>query len=138
MGPKFRYGSPTVGLRVCPQHGSPVHAVLPCFFKTKLIYIPKDTLVFQAVPFVSGFTHINSINFSFHPLHATWPTYLIRFDFFIQIFYEEYGSWEHSLCIYIQSHVTFSLLCLNIFFGALITVSLKLKGKITFHTSIKQ
>jgi hypothetical protein len=47
-------------------------------------------------------------------MHATYHAHIILFDFVIIIFVVEHKLWSSSLCIFLQSPVTSSLLRLNI------------------------
>ena len=68
--------------------------------------------------FLSGFSIKTLYTTLLSPIHATFPTHLILLDL-ITIFGEQYRSLSPSLCSFLHSTVTSSLLVPNIFLNAL-------------------
>jgi len=61
------------------------------------------------------FPHQNPVYTSPHPMHATWPANFILLDFITQtILGEKYRSLSSTLCSFLHSSVTLSLLGSNI------------------------
>jgi hypothetical protein len=75
----------------------------------------------------SRFPHQNPVCTSPRPIRATCPTHLFRLDFITRIkFCEEYRSLIFSLCSFLHSHVTSSLLFPNILLSTLFSNTLSL------------
>ena len=67
-------------------------------------------------------------------IHTTGTAHLIVLDFITQlIFSEDYNSWNSSLCNFLQSSATFSILGPNIFLSSLVHNTLHLCS--TLHVS---
>ena len=80
--------------------------------------------------------------FLFSLIHATYPAHLIHFfGFTTEKFGEEYKLWSFSLCDFLQSPVTPSLLGPIILLGTLFSnisaCVLPLMSQTKFHTHIK-
>jgi hypothetical protein len=61
------------------------------------------------------FPHQNPVGFCSLPIRATCPTHVILLDFITPVkLREKFKSWSSSICSFLQSHVTFSLLGLSI------------------------
>jgi hypothetical protein len=70
------------------------------------------------------------------PIRATWPALLFVFDFITRkIFGEQYRSLS-SLCCYLHSPVTSSLLVPNILFNALFSNTLNLRSSLNVSDQV--
>ena len=105
----------------------PVHTPTSHFLKTHLIISSylcpglPNCLFPSGLPTKTLYTPIRS------PIHATCPAYLILLDFIIQtILNEHYRSLSSSLCSFLHSPVTSSLLGPNILLNTLFSNTLSL------------
>ena len=88
--------------------------------------------------------HQNPVRSSPVPIHATCPSHLIFLDFITRILFDEqYGSFSSSICSFLHSPVTSSLLGLNILLSTLFSNILSLCSSFSitqtkFHTHTNQ
>ena len=81
--------------------------------------------------FPSGFSTKTLHTPPLSPIRATCPTHLIRPDFIIRtVFGEQYRSLSSSLCSFLQSLVTSSLLGPNILLSTLFSKTLSLRSSL--------
>ena len=87
--------------------------------------------------FLSGFPTITLYTLLLSPIRATCTTHLILLDFIIQrIFGEQYRSWSFSLCSFLHSHVTSSLLGPNVILNTLFSNTLSLRSSLNVSAQV--
>ena len=112
----YKCPSPALILR----HINPVHVPIPLSENPSYYYPPIYAWVFSSGLFPSGFPTKILYTLILSPIRATCPIHPILFNFITQIvFGEEYRSLSLSLCSFLNSPVTSSLLGLNIILSTL-------------------
>ena len=98
----------------------PVHTPHPNFWRSILILSSHLCVGLPSAPFPSGFPTKTLYTTLLSPIHATFPAHLILLHFITRtIFGEQYISLSSSLCSFLHSPVTSSLLGPNILLNAL-------------------
>ena len=107
------------------SHISPVHDPQPTSWKLILVLSSHLNLGHPCVLFPSGFPAKTLYTPLLAPIRATCPTHLIILYLITRIIYgEEYRSVSSSICSFLHSHVTSSLLGPNILLSTLFSNTL--------------
>ena len=107
----------------------PVHTLRFYFLKIILNIILPFTPGSPQWSLSLRFPHQNPVHASPLPIHATCPAHLILLDFITRtILGEQYRSFNSSLCCFLYSPVTSSLLGANILLSTLFSNTLSLRS----------
>ena len=106
----------------------PVHTPISNFLKIHLNIILPSTPGSSKWPFPLTFPHQNPVYASPVPYSATCHAHLILFDLITRIIFGEFRSLNSSLCSFLHSPVTSSLLGPNILLSTLFSNTLSLRS----------
>ena len=110
---------------------NPVHTPTTHFLKIHLNIIFPSAPGSPQWPLFLRFPHQNPVYTFLIPIHATCPTHLILLDFITHtILGEQYRSLSSSLCSFLHSPVTSSLLGPNILLNTLFSNTLSLRSSL--------
>ena len=108
----------------------------PCPLQSHFLKLPSN-IIFPSTPGSSTlslyfrFSHHNPVCTSFLPLRATCPAHLILLNFITKIILgEEYRSLSSSLCSFLNSSVTSSLLGPHTLLSTLFSKTLSLRSSL--------
>jgi len=115
----------------------PVHTPTSHFLKIYLNIILPSTPGSSKWTLALRFPPSNPVYASLLPIHATCPAYLIFLDFITRtIFGEQYKSLSSSLCSFLHSPVTSSLIDPNILFKTPFSNTLSLRYFLNFSNQV--
>ena len=115
----------------------PVHTPTSHFLKKHLNVIPLSTPGPPQWSLSLRFPHQNLVHASPLPICATCPAHLILLNFITwTILGEEYRSLSSSLCSFLHSPITSSLLGPNIFLNTLFSNTLRLRSSLNVSDQV--
>ena len=113
-------------------HAFPVH-----FLKTHFIFFLHLSLVIPSCCFALGLPAKTFYAPLLSPIHATCPAHLILLNLITRaILAEQYRSLSFSLCNFLHSPVTSSLLCPNILLNTLFSNTLSLRSTLNVSDEV--
>jgi len=118
--------------QINPAYASPSH-FLKIRFKIILTCTPGSSMWSLSI----RFPHQNPVGTSSLPIRATCPTHLILLDMITRIIFgEEYRSLRFSLCSFLHSPVTSSLLGPNILRSTVFSNTLSLRSSLNMSDKV--
>ena len=115
----------------------PVHGPRPTFWSSSLIFSSHLRLGLPSRLFPSGFPTKTLCTLLLSPIHPTCPTHLILLDLIKRTLLGElYGSLNSSLCSFLHSPVTSSLLGPNMLLNTPFSDILRLHSSLTVSDQV--